>query len=130
MMTTIQGRIVECLPITSGVSRQTGNIWKSQQYLIAVDDDQDNIICVQVFGEEKILSYDLKKGKRIAMIIDIECKDWNGKWVVDKINWNEHEEGEVLFTFNDNTDLWSELKVDGTSIGEVISHSIIAEINI
>ena len=57
-------------------------------------------------------------------------KDWNGKWVVDKINWNEHEEGEVLFTFNDNTDLWSELKVDGTSIGEVISHSIIAEINI
>lgn len=83
MMTTIQGRIVECLPITSGVSRQTGNIWKSQQYLIAVDDDQDNIICVQVFGEEKILSYDLKKGKRIAMTIDIECKDWNGKWVTN-----------------------------------------------
>lgn len=57
-------------------------------------------------------------------------KDWNGRWIVDKISWNEHDEGIVLFTFDNHTDLWSELKVDGTPIGEVIANSIIAEINI
>lgn len=55
--------------------------------------------------------------------------DWDGKWISEKIAWNEHEEGEVLFTFDDSTNLWVELKVKGVSIGDVLAKSLIAEIN-
>ena len=56
-------------------------------------------------------------------------EDWNGEWICDMISWNNHEEGEVLLTFDDDTDLWSILKINDVSIGEVIRNSIIAEIN-
>lgn len=56
--------------------------------------------------------------------------DWDGKWICDMITWNNHEEGEVLFEFDDDTDLWNELKLNGLPIGEVIKNSVIAEINI
>lgn len=56
-------------------------------------------------------------------------KDWDGKWICDSIDWNEHEEGEVLSTFTDDTDLWNTLTLNGKTIGEVLSQSIITEIN-
>lgn len=56
--------------------------------------------------------------------------NWDGKWIVEKISWNEHEEGDVLFTFNDDTDLWNTLKVCNKPIGDVIAQSVIVEINI
>ena len=55
--------------------------------------------------------------------------DWDGKWIIQSIDWNDHREGDVLQTFDDSTDLWNTLKVDGKPIGDVISNSIIAEIN-
>lgn len=80
MIITIQGRILECLPQTSGTSKN-GKEWVSQNFIIGVNDDEECPICVQVFGEERLLSYDLRQGKRVAMILDIESKEWNGKWV-------------------------------------------------
>lgn len=57
-------------------------------------------------------------------------KEWDGKWICDLIDWNDHVEGEVLFTFNDNTDVWTDLRLNGIPIGEVLQNSVIAEINI
>jgi len=56
-------------------------------------------------------------------------KDWDGKFIGRQILWESHREGEVLYEFDDDTDLWQTLKVDNKSIGEVIGHSYIAEIN-
>ena len=60
----------------------------------------------------------------------INKSKWNGKWVVEKISWDTHKQGEVLMTFDDDTDLWNSLKVNGTPIGDVIAQSIIVEITI
>ena len=55
--------------------------------------------------------------------------DWNGEWICEQISWNEHEEGEVLFTFDDDTDLWKLIKINGKPIGDVLAESLIVEIN-
>jgi len=55
-------------------------------------------------------------------------QDWDGNFVGRQIKWENHEEGDVLFEFDDDTDLWNELKIDGKSIGEVLERSCIAEI--
>lgn len=54
--------------------------------------------------------------------------DWDGRYVGQQIAWESHEEGNVICTFDDDTDLWNVLKIDGKSIGEVLSRSLIAEI--
>lgn len=82
MIITIQGRIVDCAEPTSGISKN-GSAWKAQQYLIAVDDDDNDVLVFQVFGAERIASYDLKRGKRVAVTLEIESKEWNGKWMTN-----------------------------------------------
>lgn len=57
-----------------------------------------------------------------------QLKEWDGKYIGRQISWENHQEGEVLFEFDDDTDVWNELKIDGKSIGEVLEHSYIAEI--
>ena len=54
---------------------------------------------------------------------------WGGKYIGRQILWENHREGEVLFEFADDTDLWNTLKIDGKSIGEVLERSYIAEID-
>lgn len=83
MITTVVGRIVDCLPIQSGISKANGKEWKAQQYTITLDDEQEDVLCFQVFGEEKIATYDLYRGKKVAVTLEIECKEWNGKWVTN-----------------------------------------------
>ena len=57
-----------------------------------------------------------------------KLKDWDGQYVGRQIRWENHEEGEVLFEFDDDTDLWNTLSVNGVPIGEVLKRSYIAEI--
>lgn len=55
---------------------------------------------------------------------------WNGQYVSEQIKWDEHLEGEVLLTFDDDTDLWNTLKIGHKPIGEVLERSLIAEVNL
>lgn len=83
MIITVQGRILDAMPAMSGISQNTGKEWKSQQYILAVDDNPEDYICFQVFGAERIASYDLKRNKRVAVTLEIESKEWNGKWMTN-----------------------------------------------
>lgn len=58
-----------------------------------------------------------------------KLKEWDGKYIGRQIRWENHEEGEVLYEFDDNTDLWDNLKIAGKPIGEVLERSYIAEID-
>lgn len=113
--------------------------WRKSDYLDAMSYDHETVFNYFWHNFNSIVFYYPKDGHFYELFMEgspfkfwriPSKKDWNGEWIVDKIHWNEHEEGEVLFTFNDNTNLWSELRVNGTPIGEVLAHSVIAEINI
>ena len=58
-----------------------------------------------------------------------KLKEWDGKYIGRQIRWENHEEGEVLYEFDDDTDLWNTLKIGEKSIGEVLKRSYIAEID-
>ena len=49
------------------------------------------------------------------------------KYIGRQIRWENHEEGELLFEFGDDTDLWSTLKIGGRHIGGVLESPYIAE---
>ena len=53
--------------------------------------------------------------------------DWDGEYVIySAIGAGEsHYEGELIYTTNDATTLWGELKIDGKPIGEVLERSVI-----
>ena len=53
--------------------------------------------------------------------------DWDGRYIIDSaIGAGEsHVEGELIYSTPDASTLWSELKIRGKSIGEVLERSVI-----
>ena len=58
-----------------------------------------------------------------------KIEGWDGKYIGRQILWESHSEGEILCEFDDDTDLWETLNIDGKPIGKVLERSYIAEIN-
>lgn len=77
MNITINGKITNALPPRRGTSK-AGNEWVSQDFVIESDNEEK--ICFNVFGEDKIKESGLRVGATASVTCKIESKEWNGKW--------------------------------------------------
>ena len=77
MNITINGKITNALPPRRGISK-AGNEWVSQDFVIEIENEEK--ICFNVFGEEKIKESGLRVGAIASVTCKVESKEWNGKW--------------------------------------------------
>ena len=77
MTINVTGKIVEVLPMRSGVSKN-GNEWKSQDFIL--EENGGDKLIFGVFGEDKLNSYNLHVGSEAAVTLKIEATSWNGKY--------------------------------------------------
>jgi hypothetical protein len=77
MNITINGKITNALQPRRGTSK-AGNEWVSQDFVIESDNEEK--ICFNVFGEDKIKESGLRVGAIASVTCKVESKEWNGKW--------------------------------------------------
>lgn len=80
----IKGKITQVLPVQSGEGKK--GQWKRQQVIIEIPGPYPKSICVSVWGSlinESILIV----GNNLDISIDIESKEFNGKWYTDVKAW-------------------------------------------
>jgi hypothetical protein len=80
----IQGKITQVLPEQSGEGKK--GQWKRQQIIVEIPGPYPKNICVSIWGtliNESILI----PGNNMDMSIDIESKEFNGKWYTDIKAW-------------------------------------------
>ncbi|MBK6834237.1 MAG: DUF3127 domain-containing protein [Bacteroidetes bacterium] len=80
----IQGKIVQVLPMQSGEGKK--GQWKRQQIIVEILGPYPKTICVSIWGaliNESILI----PGNNMDISIDIESKEFNGKWYTDIKAW-------------------------------------------
>lgn len=83
----IEGRIIMILPLNSGVSK-SGNEWKKQDYILETNHQQyPKKVCFNLWGE-KIDQFALTEGESVKVSIDIESREYNGRWYTDVRAWN------------------------------------------
>jgi hypothetical protein len=83
-MMNIKGKITQVLPVQSGEGKK--GQWKRQQVIIEIPGPYPKSICVSVWGSlinESILIV----GNNLDVSIDIESKEFNGKWYTDVKAW-------------------------------------------
>lgn len=71
------GRITEKLAVKSGTSKATGKEWSTQSFVIDTGEDFNNILCVEMFGAEKI--DELKKyqvGDGVNVNVNVSSNAW------------------------------------------------------
>ncbi len=83
----IQGKIIQILPLQSGISKATGKEWKKQDYILETLDGQfPRKICFNLWGDN-IDKAALQLGEEITAQIDLESREFNGRWYTDVKAW-------------------------------------------
>lgn len=81
----IKGQIVMVLPLASGVSRN-GSEWRKQEYILETKDAYPKKICFNLWGD-RIDQFNLQQGEEVTVHIDLESREFNGRWYTDVRAW-------------------------------------------
>ncbi|MEE4177837.1 MAG: DUF3127 domain-containing protein [Bacteroides sp.] len=80
----ITGKVVEILTEQSGQGRN--GIWRRQEFILEVPGQYPRKVCIALWGD-KIDQVALKTGEEVTASIDIESREYNGKWFTSVKAW-------------------------------------------
>ena len=80
----ITGKIIELLEVKSGKS--ANGEWRKQEYVLETEAQYPKKVCFMAWGD-KIDQFNIQKGETIAVSIDLESREYNGRWYTDVKAW-------------------------------------------
>lgn len=86
----ISGKIIELLAVKSGQS--ANGEWRKQEYVLETDSQYPKKICFMAWGD-KIDQFNIKQGETLAVSIDLESREYNGRWYTDVKAWKVSRDG-------------------------------------
>ena len=86
----ISGKIIEILEAKSGKS---GNgEWRKQEYILETEAQYPKKVCFMAWGD-KIDQFNIQQGETVEVSIDLESREYNGRWYTDVKAWKVSREG-------------------------------------
>lgn len=80
----LSGKIIQIMPLQSGNGKN--GVWKKQDYILETNAQYPKKVCVTVWGDN-IDSFSLQNGEQVTISIDVESREYNGKWYTDVKAW-------------------------------------------
>ena len=90
----LQGKIIAVMTAESGTSQRTGNTWMKQQYVLEVPGMYPKRMVFEVFGEDKIKSFNVQQGMEVTVSFEIDAHEYNGRWFNEVRVWNVKPAGQ------------------------------------
>jgi len=82
----IKGRIIIVHSVENGMSK-SGKAWAKQSFVIETAGQYPKKIALTLWGEEKINQYDLQPGRDITAHLELESREYNGRWYTEARAW-------------------------------------------
>lgn len=92
MALELTGKILQKLPVQEGTSAR--GPWSKQEFILETQESYPRKICISVFGSDKVkdlASYEA--GDIVKASINIESREYNGRWYTDVRAWRILKEG-------------------------------------
>ena len=89
----ITGKIIEFLEVQKGQGKN--GEWQKQEFVIETSGEYPKKVCINVWGAEKVesLTKYQKVGDDVKCNIDIESREFNGKWYTNVGSWRIEKSG-------------------------------------
>ncbi|MEM9302899.1 MAG: DUF3127 domain-containing protein [Pseudomonadota bacterium] len=87
----LKGKITQVLPEKSGTSAR--GPWRKQEYVIEIPGDYPKQVCFMVWGD-RIDQFGIQQGHELTVHIDLESREYNGRWYTDVKAWRVDKAGE------------------------------------
>ena len=110
----ISAKLIQILPLQSGAGKN--GEWKKQDIIVETQEQYPKKICVSVWGD-KIPSQPLIVGINLLIDIDIESREYNGRWYTDVKAWKIQVSGEEKSLETIQNNVVSNSEKDSSSIG-------------
>ncbi|MCM1369409.1 MAG: DUF3127 domain-containing protein [Candidatus Amulumruptor caecigallinarius] len=95
----IEGVIIMDIPLVEGVSK-AGNPWKKKEWVLETPGQYPKKVCFNTFGERcDTLRFEV--GKSYVVSVDLESREFNGRWYTDVRAYAMRESGSASPTQND-----------------------------
>ena len=86
----INGKIIELLPEKSGQS--ANGTWRKQEYILETTRQYPKKVCFMAWGD-KIDQFAIKQGESLVVSVDLESREYNGRWYTDVKAWKVSRHG-------------------------------------
>lgn len=86
----INGKIIQLLEVKSGQS--ANGTWRKQEYILETESQYPKKICFMVWGD-KIDDFAIKVGESLVVSVDLESREYNGRWYTDVKAWKATRAG-------------------------------------
>jgi hypothetical protein len=80
----ITGTVVNLLPLQSGQGKN--GVWKKQEFIMETPGQYPKKVCLSLWGE-KVDEIKISTGDKITASINIESREYNGRWYTDVRAW-------------------------------------------
>lgn len=80
----IRGTVQHILPVMTGQSSR--GEWKKQSVVIEIPGQYPKSVCMDIWGDN-IDNFQLNQGEELIAQIDIESREYNGKWFTNVKAW-------------------------------------------
>lgn len=80
----ITGKVIQLLPEQSGQGKN--GTWRKQEFILETNDQYPKKVCMSVWGD-KIDQFGIAENKEITASINIESREYNGRWYTDVRAW-------------------------------------------
>ena len=80
----LKGKIIQILPLQTGESAR--GPWQKQEYIMELPGQYAKKVCLYAWGDT-VDTFNLKEGEDVTASIDIESREYNGRWYTNIKVW-------------------------------------------
>lgn len=85
----ITGTVQQVLTEVSGEGRN--GPWRKQEYILETEGNYPRPVCLVAWGDN-IDEFGIRTGERITVSVDIQSREYNGRWYTDVKAWRVERE--------------------------------------
>lgn len=86
----ISGKITQFMPEVTGEGKN--GPWKKQDFILETQEQYPKKVCITVWGD-KVNLKDFTEGEEITASINVESREYNGRWYTDVKAWRMSKSG-------------------------------------
>jgi hypothetical protein len=99
MAMDIKGKVIQILPPQTGAGKK--GQWKKQDFVIETQAQYPKKVCLSMWGD-KIDQFNLSTGDLVNVSVDLESREYNGRWYTEARAWKLEKSGS---SSNSNADI-------------------------
>lgn len=80
----LKGKVIQLLPIQTGMGKK--GQWRKLEFIVETQSQYPKKVCFSLWGD-KIDQYNLVAGDMVTIAVDLESREYNGRWYTEARAW-------------------------------------------